>query len=182
MAEIYQPSEDSILLSKALEKKIPKLIRKDPNLTFLEIGPGSGIQLKTALESGVKKENIFSADLNQNAVKHCKSLGFNCIKSNLFENVKGLFDVIVFNPPYLPFDGKEPSSSRMATTGGKFGGELITKFLKGAKNHLEKNGRIFVLVSSMTKNTDFSGFKKKKVASEKLFFEELFVYELSIRK
>ena len=70
MSEIYQPAEDSFLLSEILKE-----ILKDPDITVLEIGCGSGIQLQTILKTGVK--NIFSCDLNPEAVKHCKKLGFN---------------------------------------------------------------------------------------------------------
>ena len=179
MKDIYSPEEDSYLLSSVLKKKIHHIVEKNPNAKLLEIGSGSGIQLETAFASGIKKKNIFSCDINPEAVKHCKNLGFNCVKSNLFEKIKGKYEIIVFNPPYLPEDSREPKDSRMATTGGKDGGELTNKFLKQAKKRLAKNGRIFLLVSSLTKGLDFSDYRKKKLAEEKLFFEKLFVLEFS---
>jgi len=175
---IYQPAEDSYLLSKALKKELPKLLRKNPNLTFLEIGAGSGIQLQTALYAGVKKQNIFASDINPKAVKYCRKLGFNCIESNLFEKIKRKFDLIIFNPPYLPKDKREPRDSRLSTTGGIYGGEIINKFLEQAKNHLKKDGKIFLLISSLTKKVNFKGMKNKVIAKDKLFFEELKVLEL----
>ena len=178
MKNIYSPEEDSYLLSIVLKKKIPIILKKNPNSNFLEIGCGSGIQLETAFESGIKKENIFSCDVNPEAVKHCKKLGFNCVKSNLFEKIKGKYEIIVFNPPYLPEDSREPEDSRLATTGGKKGSEITNKFLKQSKKHLAKNGRILLLVSSLTRGLDFAGYGKKKLAEEKLFFEKLFVFEL----
>jgi release factor glutamine methyltransferase len=179
MSEIYQPSEDSYLLSRILEEKIPKLLSKNKNLKFLEIGPGSGIQLQTALKLGIKKENIFSCDINQDVVKECKKLGFNCMKSDLFEKLTGKFDLVIFNPPYLPENKKEPEDSKLATTGGKSGSELINKFLKQAKFHLNKNGKIFLLTSSFTKGIDFENYEKKTLGKENLFFEKLFVLELT---
>jgi len=178
MRSIYSPEEDSYLLSRILKKKIPKLVKKNPDLKFLEIGSGSGIQLQTAFDSGIKKENIFSCDVNPQAVKECKKLGFNCIKSDLFEKINGKFDLIVFNPPYLPTDESEPLDSRLATTGGKNGSEIINRFLKQAKNYLKKDGKIFLVSSSLTKGLDFSGYKKKKIGEEKLFFEKLSVFEI----
>ncbi len=179
MSEIYSPSEDSYLLSKILEKQIPKLLIMNKNLRFLEIGSGSGIQLQTALKAGIKRENIFSLDINSNAVKECKKLGFNCVKSNLFEKIKGKFDLIIFNPPYLSENKKEPKDSKLATTGGKKGSELINKFLKQSKKHLEKNGKILLLTSSFTKGISFLDYKKKIIGKENLFFEKLFVLELT---
>jgi len=191
MDKFYSPEEDSYLLSKAVENKIPILLKKNPNLKFLEIGCGSGIQLENALKLRIKKENIFSCDINPIAVKHCKKLGFNSVVSDLFEKFKGgvsvrgtsvplngKYNLIVFNPPYLPEDEREPKDSRLETTGGKKGGEIINRFLKQAKKHLNKNGKIFLVISSLTKGLDFSGYKKRIILREKIFFEELFVLQL----
>jgi release factor glutamine methyltransferase len=181
--EIYLPREDSYLLSKVLEEQILKLLKENPNLIFLEIGSGSGIHLETALKSGIKKQNIFCCDINPFAVKHCKKLGFNCVNSDLFENIKNFrlrFDLIIFNPPYLPKDPLEPEDSRISTTGGEKGSEIINKFLKQARDYLNKNGKIFLLTSSLSGGINFLDYKKKILAKKKLFFEELFVWELKI--
>lgn len=180
MAQIYQQDIDSFLMQKILEEKLPKLLRQKPDLKFLEIGPGSGIQLESAKNIGVHIKNIYSLDKNPNAVKHCQKLGFASIESDLFEKIKGKFDVIVFNPPYLPRNKDEPKDSQLATTGGKHGSETINQFLKYAKIHLAKNGKIFLLTSSLTKKINWQNYKKKKVAKIKIFFEELYVWELSI--
>src|SRR3989304_6241597 len=155
MQEIYEPAEDSYLMSDVLKKELPLLIDKNPSLLFLEVGCGSGINLETAKEAGVKAEDIFGCDINVNAVKHCCELGFNCIKSDLFSNIKGKFDVIIFNPPYLPKDKNEPKSSRTNTTGGKNGNEIIIKFLKQAKKHLDEGGDIFIITTSLSKDINF---------------------------
>ncbi len=181
MSEIYEPEEDSYLLSSVLEKEIPELIKQSPDLIFLEMGCGSGINLSTAFKCGIKKENIYGADLNPSAVNHCNKLGFNCVKSNLFEQLKGIWDVIVFNPPYLPEDKNEPMNSRLATTGGKNGSEIINGFLKQAKNHLKIDGRIFLLSSSLTKGINWQNYKKEKIASKKVFFEELYIWKLILQ-
>src|SRR3972149_3945925 len=143
MSEIYSPAEDSYLMSETLKKVVPRLLIKKPGLALLEVGCGSGINLIAAAEVGVKK--IIGGDINVNAVKHCRKLGFNCVKSDLCESVKGKFDVIVFNPPYLPLDEREPKDSRTATTAGVLGNEIIIKFLKQAGNHLANGGKIFLI-------------------------------------
>jgi release factor glutamine methyltransferase len=173
--EIYSPREDSYLLSEVLKKEISY-----KNIKVLELGSGSGIQLETLNELGIEKENIFSCDINPEAVKHCKDLGFNCIKSNLFQDIKGKFDVIIFNPPYLPKDSSEPLDSRIATTGGNKGSEVVNEFLKQAKNYLNKDGKIFLLTSSLTENIDFLDYKKKILGKKKIFFEELIIWELEL--
>jgi len=180
MPQVYQPEEDSFLLQKTLEEKLPKLLKEKPLLKFLEIGSGSGIHLKTALSLGIKNQNIFSCDINKDAIMHCKKLGFNCIKSNLFKKVKSKYDIIIFNPPYLPENPLEPKDSKLATTGGKYGSEVINNFLKQAKSHLTKNGTIFLLTSSLTKKTNWQDYKKKKISTKKIFFEELYVWEVKL--
>jgi len=182
MTPIYQPAEDSYLMSRILKEQLPILLEKNQNLRFLEIGAGSGIHLETAYNSGVKKENIFSSDINMNSVNHCNSLGYNCVYSDLFENIIGNFNVIIFNPPYLPEDSREPSDSRMATTGGEKGIEIILRFLNEVKNHLEVGGKIFLITSTLAEYLDFQelGYEAKELGCEKLFFETLCIWELKV--
>ena len=198
---IYQPAEDSYLMSKILKEQIPKLLKENTDLTFFEMGAGSGINLKTALSLGIKKENIFSSDIDKESVSYCKLLGFNCINSDLFENIPGkirhdpnsedrlikknrgfLYDIIIFNPPYLPEDAREPKNSRLATTGGKKGNEITKLFLRQAKKYLKKTGVIFLITSSLAENINFEklGYKAKEIGYEKLFFEKLFIWELKV--
>ena len=195
MQNIYKPAEDSYLLEDCLKEKIPSLIKENRDLKFLEIGCGSGVLLNAALNSGIKKENILGVDINPDAVAHCSKLGFNSLVSDLFEAFKGgvsvrarrrsrqvplKFDVIVFNPPYLPEDKREPEDSKRATTGGKKGNEVIIKFLEQVKNHLEKEGRIFLITSSLAEGIDFEkfGFKTEEISSRKMFFERIVVWEV----
>lgn len=178
----YIPAEDSYLMSRILKEQIPDLIKKNPNLKFLEIGAGSGIHLQTALSLGIKNENIFSSDIDKRAVSHCNLLGFNCIHSDLFENIRDKYNLIIFNPPYLPEDAREPQSSRKDTTAGKKGNEIIIRFLKQAKHHLNERGKIFLITSSLSEDVDFKnlGYEAKEIGCEKLFFERLCIWELSV--
>ncbi len=181
---IYQPAEDSFLMSGILKEKLPELLKQNKDLKFLEIGAGSGIHLETAEILGVKVENIFSSDISIKAVNYCNLLGFNCIHSDLFEKIpKDKFDLIIFNPPYLPEDSREPKDSQLATTGGKKGNEIILRFLNNAKNYLKDSGRIFLITSSLSPDIDFEklGYNSKEIGCEKLFFERLCIWELSVK-
>ncbi len=175
MFEVYSPGEDSFLLLGVLKKEIPLLLKENSSLKFLEVGCGSGIQLESALQSGVKKENIFSSDISNFAVETCIKLGFNSIESDLYKKIKDKYDVIIFNPPYLP---KDKNIEDKAIYGGRNGNEIINKFLKHSKKHLRKNGRIFLLTSSLTKKINFLDYKKRLLISKELFFEKLFIWEL----
>ncbi|MFH1889461.1 MAG: HemK2/MTQ2 family protein methyltransferase [Nanoarchaeota archaeon] len=181
MPNIYQPAEDSFLLAEVLKKKLPLLVKKNLDLKFLEIGCGSGVLLQETLKLGVKKENIFSCDINPDAVAHCIDLGFSCIQSDLFDKIPAQkYDIIVFNPPYLPEDEREPEDSKRATTGGKKGNEIILRFLEEAKKYLKKEGRIFLITSSLAEDVDFEslGYFAREVSSKKMFFEKITAWEV----
>jgi release factor glutamine methyltransferase len=177
MSPIYPPAEDSSLMSEVLEREVPKSLTR--NLKILEIGAGSGIQLETLKKIGIKNKDLFSCDINPKAVAHCKKLKFNCIQSDLFSKINDKFDLIIFNPPYLPLDKNEPRDSQIATTGGKNGSEIINRFLKDAKDFLTSKGKIILITSSLTKNINWQNYKKKKLDGKKLFFEKLNIWELS---
>jgi len=175
---MYPPKEDSFFLSAILDDFF-----KHKNIKvkkFLDMGSGSGIQAET-LTKFTEKRNIICADIDKEAVRHLKSKGFNAINSDLFEKVKGKFDFIVFNPPYLPehkYD-KQPD-----TSGGKLGDETILRFLKQAKKHLNKDGKIFLLLSSLTPRKRINNYlaencKFKKLSEKKLFFEILEILIIS---
>lgn len=175
---IYQPAEDSIFLSEFVEK-FAKMSK--PN-KILDIGSGTGIQAKTCIESGANPKNIFLSDINSEAVKFLNKEfpKSKIIQSDLFDKIpKQKFNLIIFNPPYLPEDFRESHESRLATTGGKKGSELINNFLIQAKNYLDSDGKILLLTSSLTKGIKWQNWKKKLLRKKKIFFEELYVWELN---
>jgi release factor glutamine methyltransferase len=174
-SSIYEPSDDSYLLEKHVKKYAKGKV--------LEIGTGSGILAKAAFK---KTKDVLAVDINPEAVKHVKSLGIKAVCSDLFSKVEGKFDLIIFNPPYLPFERNEDKATALQVAGGKKGHEIIEKFLKQAKKHLEKNGIILLLFSSLS--GDIEGimakqeYKFNKIDEKLLFFEKLYVYEIKAAK
>jgi len=127
----------------------------------------------------INPKNITAVDINPDAIKNLKSQPFKTIHSDLFQNIKQKFDLITFNAPYLPLDKREPKSSQLATTGGKKGDEISLKFLKQAKHHLSPNGKILLLISSLTPQDKIKKlWPYKIVAKKKIFMEELLILEL----
>lgn len=73
------------------------------------------------------------------------------IKSDVFSNIKGKFDYILANPPYIPFHNKklvqksvlkyEPKDALFAKDNGLY---FIKKLLFQGKNHLNKGGKIVI--------------------------------------
>ena len=142
---IYEPAEDSFLLKKQLKNIIKSKMK------VLDMGTGSGIQ---ALEAHALGAEVLAADINPKCVEHVKKLGIEAIQSKLFENIKEKFDLIIFNPPYLPEEPREPKDSQLSTTGGKKGNEILVKFLEQAKPHLSEKGKILIVFSSLTPEVD----------------------------
>tara|TARA_Y100000310_G_C20692569_1_gene823293 strand:- start:40 stop:555 length:516 start_codon:yes stop_codon:yes gene_type:complete len=166
---IYEPAEDSYLLQKE--------VRKFAKGNVLDVGCGSGIQGMTALEIA---DSALSVDINKDCVEYCKKKGLDAIQSDLFSNVSGKFDLIVFNPPYLPEEPLEPEDSALSTTGGKKGNEILSRFLKEVKDYLGVDGKILIVVSSLTPDVEKlikeNGFEFKVLSQEKIDFEMLSVY------
>lgn len=178
--EIYQPAEDSFFLAEIVNGYLSKLKNKD--VKILDVGTGSGIQAKNCIDGGVKPENITSIDINPVALKKVEKLGVNVIKSDLFQNIKESYDLVVFNPPYLPGDKFDCG---VDTTGGEMGDETIIRFVADLKSHLKPNGVCFVLTSSFTPRDKWkkivieNKLKVRKIKEKKMFQESLFVWKIT---
>lgn len=173
---VYEPAEDSKLLARNLSKYVQ-------GKSFLDMGTGSGIQSETAQTYGAR--SIYAVDINPQAVALVKKKGFTVHLSNLFSSVKSAFDVIAFNPPYLPLDKRENKESRQITTGGKNGDEIALRFVRALPKHLSPKGVGLMIVSSLTPKIRLlkllreKGLVRKVVDREKLFFESLELWRIT---
>ena len=181
---IYSPAEDSYLIASELKKYVK-------GKSILDIGTGSGILALEAIKS--KAISVLAADINTEVISNLNNIklksniaNLKVLKSDLFSNIpkESKFDIIVFNPPYLPLDNKEDKESQLTTTGGKNGDEIILKFLKKSPVYLKKEGIILLLVSSLTPKEKIISLLKKQsmnyqsISSKKLFFENLEVWKI----
>ncbi len=175
MDGVYNPAEDSYLLIKAIDV--------EGRENALDMGCGTGI---ISLHLAKKGCSVTAVDVNENAIRNAMlnatQNGFNIrfIKSNLFENIEESFDLIAFNPPYLPTENKED----ITWDGGKGGIETIERFLRQVIDHLNQNGKIYLVISSLSDiNKILEEFKDiyqfHTVGKEKLFFEKLYVYRIT---
>jgi len=183
--QIYEPSDDSYLMQESVKEYLEDSLKKrkmTKEIEILDMGSGSGIQAETVKSLGFN--NVLTVDINKSAVDFLKKQGFEAIHSDLFKKIKNnqKFDLIIFNPPYLPLDKREPKESQLQTTAGKDGYEIILKFLTQAKSHINNSSSVLLLFSSLSQpkiilaHAEKSGYKYKKINSKKLFFEELYVY------
>jgi len=121
--EVYDPAEDTFLLIEAIN------VAKDD--TVLEIGTGCGL---IALECARHGANVICTDINPYAIdiakqnyfknKYLIKGSFEVRNGDLFSAVKKdeVFDIIIFNPPYLPTHKKDLVGGHgwfdIATNGG----------------------------------------------------------------
>lgn len=170
---IYEPEEDSLMI----KKHIKDYVKKDANV--LDMGTGSAI---LAAEAAKFTKNVLAVDINPEAESYAKKHKIRFIQSNLFQNIKEKFDLILFNPPYLPEMEGEPEEVRMFTSGGKQGHELLEEFLKQAKQHLNKSAKMLIICSTLTGNVELlfkkHNYKFKLIDKEDAFFEKILLYEV----
>ena len=171
MEDVYRPAEDSYLLAKHVESLVSGNI--------LDMGTGSGIQAVTAaLKLEVK--SVLAVDINPEALGEAEKRAYDAgvsgkisfLLSNLFDEVNGRYDWIIFNSPYLPSEGE---ADEHAWAGGA---ELIERFLGGARDHLEPGGSILLIYSDISE-PDTSGYKFDLLEEMGLFFEKLYCLKLS---
>ena len=116
-------------------------------IKILDIGTGSGaiaIALKKHLNS-----NVTASDISLEALKIAKenakqnNVEITFIHSNIFENIKGKFDVIISNPPYIAYDeeieeivkNNEPHLALYADDNGLY---FYKEIIKKAKKYLNE--------------------------------------------
>jgi release factor glutamine methyltransferase len=176
--EVYEPAEDSF----ALAKRVPALAGGN----VLDVGTGSGL---LALVAKSEDSDVTGVDVSEVAVENAKfnasQNGLDCkfMVSDLFSNVDGDFDLIIFNPPYLPTgEGEEVKGSLdKAWNGGEGGREVIDRFLDNFQFFLKPDGALLTLASSLSgveqtlARLRKHGFDPKVVEEVKMFHETLSV-------
>lgn len=179
--EVYKSAEDTFLAAENLKVSEEEKV--------LELGTGCGLLALVAAKQGAR---VVATDINteaveiaeKNARKHDISEKIDFRKGNLFEPVEGEeFNVIIFNPPYLPVSEAERTESELerAWDGGSDGRELIDRFLDEVRNHLKSGGRIYLVQSSLSGIDETINRLEKNfqlsVDREKVSFEKIFLIQ-----
>lgn len=182
---VYAPAEDTLLAAEVLLRNM-----KGRELSVVDIGTGTGaLGIIAAMDNRVS--NVLMSDISEEALECAKeNTGLNSVegkctftKSNLFEGIEGNFDIIIFNPPYLP-DDDEVRSGKNWWSGGPTGIELTKLFMVQAAEHLKPNGTIITVESSLADSRaindfiDANGFRIADSEKIHIFFEDIIALAL----
>jgi len=177
---VYQPAEDSGLLAEAAIGSL-----SNPELV-LEVGTGSGwVAQQVAAQTGAR---VIGSDLNPHACQQARERGVEAVRADLLDPFSdGVFDAVLFNPPYLPTDPENEWDDWMehALSGGEDGRRLIGPFISDVERVLAPGGEVYLLVSSLTgydivvELAENAGFAVDEVVQESYPFEVLSILRLS---
>ncbi|GFO98182.1 putative methylase [groundwater metagenome] len=176
---VYEPSEDSFLLADAALSEIKGSER------LLEVGCGSG--LISAVIKANTDASVIGIDINPYAVKCSRDNGVEVIRGDIVSCIKGRFDLIIFNPPYLPTKENEREIGwiNAALDGGHDGRKVIYRFLEDAGRCLVRGGKILMLVSSLSGIDEIKsrivslGYAVEDNRHEKYMYEQLTILSAS---
>src|SRR2546428_4909025 len=173
-ANVYGPSDDSRLLLDAL--------RVAPGERILEVGTGTGYVALHAAKAGI----VVATDVNPEGVRLARKnaaangLRVAVARGDLLRGLRGVFDVIAFNPPYL-IEAVGGDWEARAWQGGTTGETVLLRFLAEPPARLARDGRIYLLIPSNREGAIAAArehFEVRIAAKKPLFFEELLVLEL----
>lgn len=179
--DVYEPAADTELLVRS--------IRLRGGERVLEIGTGTGlVAIHCAKHGGrVTATDVCSGALaltRENADSNEVHLDLR--EGDLFDPVEGVFDVVIFNPPYLPTAPEDLIHSPLdrALDGGSDGTEVALRFIQQLPPHLAEDGRAYLVVSSLQDMARIEaelvrqGLAARKTGSESFDFETISVLEL----
>ncbi len=183
--EVYMPAEDSLLMLDSVD-----LWGDLRGLKCLDVGTGTGI---VAIFMARKGCETFATDLTSESVEltrrnaELNGVDLHITQGDLMNHFRSSsFDVITFNPPYLP---ERPSDVKLSISwaGGSMGRELIDRFLSDLPRVIKEGGRAAILHADYNEprlTLEWGrkrGFNSRILGRRKLAFHELIVIELRLR-
>jgi release factor glutamine methyltransferase len=141
----------------------------------LDMGTGSGVN---AILAATKSSDVVAVDINPRAVEAAqRNSEINGVADRIqvrcgdvFSNVDGRFDLIIFDPPFRWFAPRDPFEAAMTDENY----QVMTTFFREAKEHLTPAGRMLIFFGTsadldyLKLLTDQEGFTTEVVAHEVL--------------
>ena len=185
--EVFIPRVETKFWVKKAIKSIRATSNEQRTIKVLDIFAGSGC-IGIAVLKNIRNSYVDFVDIDKKAIEQIKiNLRLNkispkryrVIRSNIFEKVKGEYDFIFANPPYVAKErlGEVQESvkkfePKISWYGGRGGLKYIKKFLKEARNHLKENGIIFMEIDPLQKEEVEKILKKKSYKKFKFYKDQ----------
>jgi release factor glutamine methyltransferase len=178
--DVYLPSDDTFMLARAVQEAVR------PGERFLEVGCGTALVALAASRAGAR---AWACDVNPHAVRlavqnaQTNRLGLRVVRTDLLAGLAGPFDVVAFNPPYLPTAEEDHVEGWLdrAFDGGPDGNRVALRFC-AALAQLQRLPRLVLIVhSSLADATPLVtamqalGYRHEVAAEEHHFHERIYV-------
>ncbi|MHA1687057.1 MAG: methyltransferase [Candidatus Heimdallarchaeaceae archaeon] len=185
--QVYYPEEDTFLLMDSLMfKKLPNFI--------VEVGSGSGI-ISIFLAKKYPSTSLLATDISFDAVKVTKrNVMLNevkhqidvCLMDKMVALKKFEPEIIVWNPPYLPWEKNSVFSleDQYQLFGGLKGYEAALELIQNCQENYSSS-TLYTIFSSLAWDKNLlSKWQKENIYGriinvKKLFFETLYVVEFT---
>ncbi len=212
---VYSPSDDSYLIIDYFKEKISNSdfdgLEFNNINNILDMGTGSGIIpiFFLLIKKKYSKFNpkIYASDILEKAIV-CSKLNEKInrfeneiifLQSDLFnsfpQNLKHTFNIIIFNPPYLPSIEIEKVNNKMPINfswdGGIKGIEVLKRFINQVIEFIDINDKsgpyIYFISSSRADIKELDnlirerGFKRRVVKRKHIFFEDILLNRLELK-
>lgn len=178
--EVYDASDDTFLLLEAVLQRPPGRL--------LELGTGAGLVAVAAARAG---HRVTATDVNPAALRLARA---NAQKNNVrltllrADLARGLrldrFDLIAFNPPYLPTERHErlPGRLNAAFDGGPSGQTLTARLMRGLPANAPPTlvvGSSLQGAAALAAQARAAGLRLRVLDEKRFDAETIFVYELT---
>lgn len=139
-----------------IKRALLKYSKSCYKLLDIGTGPYAVLAIYAAHKLKINEVNAgeYCKEVLQNAKNEKYSNLITLVQSDLFENINKIFDIIIFNAPYIDKDyGRDngifkTNLDQKRWSGGKNGIETINRFLSESKSHLEPDGIIILGINN----------------------------------
>lgn len=154
----FKVSRDVLIPRQDTETLVETVLdrEKDPAISILDLCTGSGCIAVSIKKLGGYSQ-VAASDLSDKAIglamrnASINDTEIRLIKSDLFKDIDGRFDVIASNPPYIPAEEIETLSPevrdhdpRMALDGGEDGLDIYRRIVSECGDVLNAGGRLYM--------------------------------------
>lgn len=151
---IPQPDTE-ILVEEAINISTKMKEMCKTNIKILDLCTGSGA-IAVSLAKNIENADVVASDISQKALEIANknsilnNVEINFIHSDLYENIKEKFNMIVSNPPYIrtgvikELSKEVQKEPHIALDGGEDGLKFYKKIIEESKQLLENNGYLLL--------------------------------------